>query len=488
MFRRNYKDAEIVNNSKYFDENYYLSTYPDIKNYKRSPACHYLLHGWKEGRNPSKDFITNSYIRVYQKGKAEECPIVHAVKNNITPEFSPSELQQNLPRKEDMVTPTELYNRTLCAPFEKLNVRLIDAPIKRCNIIFHGFVKSQMFGGKATELALAMLFCNKYDYELRIISQSIECECIDYVCSIYNIEKPKKISFVDLKKQNRFPLSNSECFICTMWLTAKCVLDIQLFKGKIFYMMQEVETFFYDHGDMGLLTELTLKNERLIPIVNSKLLYDYFSNEGYQNVIKNGMWFNPVFNANLYKPSKNAFEKKDKYKLFFYGRPHHQRNIFYFALKCLDKAFALGKLDPKKWEIYVAGDDVLNNIQLESDVPFHQLGIMEWTKYCEMLGNIDLCFSLMYTPHPSYPPLDAATAGSVVVTNKYLNKQNLDNYSKNILMAELDENDIINTLAKGQELAFDCERRKKNYEQSHTAGTWEECFDPILEKMKEMIE
>ena len=39
--------------SKYFDSIYYMKNNPDVVEAKIDPIEHYLMQGWKEGRNPS---------------------------------------------------------------------------------------------------------------------------------------------------------------------------------------------------------------------------------------------------------------------------------------------------------------------------------------------------------------------------------------------------------------------------------------------------
>ena len=42
----------------------------------------------------------------------------------------------------------------------------------------------------------------------------------------------------------------------------------------------------------------------------------------------------------------------------------------------------------------------------------------------------------MDTPHPSYPPLDLAASGAVVVTNRHGRKTSLCQYSENIVCVD----------------------------------------------------
>jgi hypothetical protein len=48
--------------SGYFDPAYYLKKYPDIRNAGMNPLKHYLVFGWKEGRDPSEKFDTKYYL------------------------------------------------------------------------------------------------------------------------------------------------------------------------------------------------------------------------------------------------------------------------------------------------------------------------------------------------------------------------------------------------------------------------------------------
>ncbi|WP_407423345.1 glycosyltransferase [Methanobrevibacter sp.] len=53
----------IIENSKLFDEKYYLSKYPDVKESDLSPIDHYLTFGAEEYCNPCEAFNTEEYVR-----------------------------------------------------------------------------------------------------------------------------------------------------------------------------------------------------------------------------------------------------------------------------------------------------------------------------------------------------------------------------------------------------------------------------------------
>ena len=59
-------EAEVaaIQASGLFDANYYFATYPDIHP-PINPIRHYCEYGWREGRNPSKEFNTRGYLEAH---------------------------------------------------------------------------------------------------------------------------------------------------------------------------------------------------------------------------------------------------------------------------------------------------------------------------------------------------------------------------------------------------------------------------------------
>lgn len=71
-----------ITKSGVFDRQYYLSQNPDVMESGISPEIHYLKFGWKEGRNPSPDFITAVYLSKYPELLAiGKNPIIHYLEN-----------------------------------------------------------------------------------------------------------------------------------------------------------------------------------------------------------------------------------------------------------------------------------------------------------------------------------------------------------------------------------------------------------------------
>jgi glycosyltransferase involved in cell wall biosynthesis len=60
-----------------FDPAFYLSRYPDVAAAGVDPFQHYLLYGFKEGRDPSIAFDTRHYLHRYLDGRTDENPLLH---------------------------------------------------------------------------------------------------------------------------------------------------------------------------------------------------------------------------------------------------------------------------------------------------------------------------------------------------------------------------------------------------------------------------
>lgn len=469
-----------IKESKYFDEEYYLSQNADVKAAGIDPVTHFHQYGWKEGRNPSSHFIISTILREYPEiRETSQNPILYVLDNKLEKEITDKSLDS-----------TPLASELIKSYFREsvpLNTLAVDSTKKRLNIIYNGFDASCFFGGKATALILAIMFAKKYCYALRIISQNPEKNLFYDFLELFKLEYDGELEFYSIEKSGEcLEVGKNDHFLCTMWSNADAILNSPAITGKIFYIMQEVETYFYDHGDNHLRCFNTLTNDRLIPIVNTKLLYDYLLKQGYKNV-KHGTFFEPSFPKEMYSPSVHSFAKKKEYKLFFYARPTHQRNLFYFGLDVLNQAFIRGVLNPKEWKVYLAGDNEVPDFRFDSRVKVEKLGVMKWKEYTDFASTVDLCYSTIYTPHPSYPPFDFVSSGAVVITNKYQNKGDLHMYSKNIVSGELKEEEMLRKLSEAVALAKNPSQRKKNYQSNAISLNWADSFKEVLPFMNNKL-
>jgi len=79
---RNKRKANLIDESEYFDPEWYLSQYPDVRDEGMNPALHYVTHGAKEGRNPGPDFNGSAYLRANPDLALENInPLEHYIKH-----------------------------------------------------------------------------------------------------------------------------------------------------------------------------------------------------------------------------------------------------------------------------------------------------------------------------------------------------------------------------------------------------------------------
>lgn len=383
-------------------------------------------------------------------------------------------------------------NQYGCKALKLLKVDENEPDKMRFNVVTDSIEANSLLGGVATALILSTLLCLKYNWKLRIITRTAVCDPSDYrkFMSLQNLKIPDEVEYVtDVqvgeRKSPRIEVSNSDIFMATSWWSAKSLLKSPYIK-QIFYIIQEEETFFYSYGDMHLWCKEIINDGRISFIVNTKLLFDYFKTEGCYNIINNSCWFEPAFSSDIYYPDEDTFKAKRKYKLFFYGRPNNSRNLFYHGIDYINEAIERNIINTEKWDIYMGGGDYPDFYFSNGYTPIMK-GRMSWKEYANFSRTIDLAFSLMYTPHPSYPPFDMLSSGAVVLTNNFANKKEL-NYSENLVMEDLKLEDMMEGFEKAIQLAENIEVRKKNYKSNTILRKWDDAFDSSIEYISKKIE
>ena len=370
---------------------------------------------------------------------------------------------------------------------------VVPAQRGRLNVVTDSVNEESLFGGVATAVVLAVLFARQKDMDLRIITRKsvTQPKHLNAFLDFYQLAQPAKVEYYSDCNRDLSPLSlklevtDQDIFLATSWWTAQAVNQVCR-RSRFFYVLQEVEPFFYPHGDERLRCEQTLAGTNIDFLINSRLLQEYYIQEEQENIIRNSIAFEPAFPRHIYSPGASSFDEKRKYRLFFYGRPHNPRNLFYTGLQYLEDAVASGIIDKDRWEIVIAGADV-PAFSFSGGVKPVVRGRMTWPEYAEFAKTVDLAFCLMYTPHPSYPPLDMAASGAVVLTNRYLNKTRLD-YSPNIILADLDENSMRQGFLAAVELAQNMPQRKTNFTGNRIEISWEKTLAETLGYMTDRVE
>lgn len=362
----------------------------------------------------------------------------------------------------------------LCTCFLK------DVQTRRVTIITDSVSSSSLFGGVGTALILGALLANKRHAQLRVVTRTERAkpQNVEHVLSLYQIELAEEIQFkfaAFYDQKYEIDIVKDELFITTSWWTTAAALP-SVPNDNILYLLQEDERMFYPFGDDRLRCETILRNRDIRFLINTKLLFDHFVQEGFDTIAAHALWFEPAFPQNIFYPRGGNTDKK---RFFFYARPNNPRNLFYLGIEIIEQAILQHVLDLAIWDICLVGKDI-PSLTFSGGYAPKQYEAMAWSDYAELLGTVDLGLSLMYTPHPSYPPLDLVASGAVVVTNRFACKQDLSSYSPNLICADLDKDALVDALRQAVSLALDTDLREQQYRKNGLLTDWRQALDCVI--------
>ena len=94
----------------------------------------------------------------------------------------------------------------------------------------------------------------------------------------------------------------------------------------------------------------------------------------------------------------------------------------------------------------------------------------------------------MDTPHPSYPPLDLAACGAVVVTNSHGIKTSLARYSDNILTVSPSVDSLKDGIRAGARLACDETLRFWTLSHNQLLRSWRAALEGTVQRLTSMFQ
>jgi hypothetical protein len=341
----------------------------------------------------------------------------------------------------------------------------------------------QLFGGVATALILTALLAQRTGRRLRIVTrtQAAAGENVAIVFRAHGIDWQENIEFVfaDLTDSESYvPINPDEIFVTTSWWSTASVQK-SVPTSQILYLLQEDERMFYPLGDEYLACAEIMSDPQIRKVINCHLLHRHLVADG---VIDEATpFFEPSFPKRIYFPGPTPTDG-EKRNFFFYARPNNSRNLYERGVAVIETAIERGILDPAKWNIHFVGKD-LQPMRLAGGVKPILLQNLAWEDYAAFVRSVDLALTLMYTPHPSYPPLDVAACGGVAVTNIFGVKTDLSAYSRSILCVDSDVETLVEGLRQGVKQALDPEGRRTALADSGIGRDWAASFAPVLDHL-----
>jgi len=245
-------------------------------------------------------------------------------------------------------------------------------------------------------------------------------------------------------------VSPFDTFVATAWWTKLTIEATNVPPEKLTYIIQDYEVLFYDEGDPveGELRQLAAKSyENPCHVkINSKFLADFLLQK---QILKS--WelaslevFEPAIDPKLFFEDSSVTKKK---QIFVYARPDVGRNRFDLCVEALKEA---APLIPADWKIFGLGS-LRHDVELGNDHKVIAMSKLAFDDYVYFLKSTPLGLCLMESPHPSYPPLELAACGGLVVCNRYANKD----YSllgRRYMCSELEAQAIAKNIVRGVSL------------------------------------
>ena len=309
----------------------------------------------------------------------------------------------------------------------------------RLNLLLPSLDEKHIFGGIATALSFFKALAAD-DTELRIIltDQSHpplldsaswkEWKILDGMQQDIN---GKVIVPMGDRWARSLAVRSNDRFIATGWWTAYTLLRLLDWQASAFakakqsfiYLIQDFEPGFYPWSSRYLMALSTYQDPSpVIRVFNTRLLQEYFATYGLPAAQEYA--FDPQLNSTLAAARQqliNAGASLNKEKiLLLYGRPGTPRNGFELACQGI-QYWSSQDSQAADWQCVSVGESHAP-IPLANGRYINSLGKLDLATYADWLTRSAMGLSLMFSPHPSYPPLEMAAFGVRVITNTYANK------------------------------------------------------------------
>lgn len=199
-------------------------------------------------------------------------------------------------------------------------------------------------------------------------------------------------------------LPDSDMAVATLWNTAFILLQYHRTKSKV-YLIQDYETQFYPGSVESGLADMTY-DFGFLGLFNTPGLRDAVMSD---HAMK-GYAFQPGIDHDVFFPNPSG-ELPDMRRMFFYGRPEVPRNGFSLGIHGLHQI----QQEYRDMEVFVAGHP---KSYANAGLRGKFLPYMDYRATGEMYRSCGGVVSFMFTPHPSYIPLQAMTCGSIPIARR----------------------------------------------------------------------
>jgi hypothetical protein len=294
-------------------------------------------------------------------------------------------------------------------------------------------------------------------------------------------------------------VSPTDRFIATIWSTAHVAHGALQAVGRerFLYLIHDYEPFSVPIGAFAALASQSYELPHFA-LFSTELLRDYFrshrfgvfSGDGADGDRQSAAFARAIGPADA--PTARELAERRSRRLLFYARPESRGavNMFELGAIALARAAADGVFSPD-WEFHGIGTRERSDpLALGSGAVLEMTPRRPPAEYAKLLRAHDVGLALAYTPHPSMPAIEMASAGMLTVTNSFENKtsQAVNAISSNLITVEASLEGLDAGLREAVAGVDDCVRRTRGSE-VHWSHDWDEAFnDALMERVVSLLE
>ena len=333
----------------------------------------------------------------------------------------------------------------------------VAGPGRTLHLLIPGVSPSGVFGGVGTAVALGIALAEAGERVQLVMTdygQSIDDATVRALILRHLDTSAETLARISIARcihdDVELTLGTDDVFIATAWWTAhRAAATIaahpDLRRRTIVYLVQDDETLFYEASERRLMAEASYQLDAL-HVVNSAPLATHLRSTRAIDV-DDAL----VLAPRIAVPQVLALRPVEELlRVIVYGRPSVGRNLFHTALRGIamwdTQRRARGGATPI--EIVSVGEPEQFRYRIGEQL-VRTPGVLGWDDYLALLATAHLGVSLMASPHPSYPPLEMAASGLVVVTNRW-GPKDLGTISERLVSCGTDAVEVAQALTEAE--------------------------------------
>jgi O-antigen biosynthesis protein len=351
--------------------------------------------------------------------------------------------------------------RTVSATVHDPQQRAIRAQLvgagRSVHVLIPGVSPSGVFGGVATAVALGVALAERGEQVSLVMTdygQSLDDATVRRLILRHVDTRPEVLERIRIHRaihdDTVLDLGADDVLLATAWWTAfRAAATIAAHPGlvrrRFAYLVQDDETLFYPASERSIMAERSYRFDAL-HVVNSVPLAAHLRDRHHIDA-EPDLVLAPLVAV----PQRLPLRAIDgPLRVVVYGRPSVGRNLFDAALRGIAMWEATRRAGGAATPIEVVSVGEPEQFRYRiGETMVRAPGVLSWEAYLALLAQAHLGVSLMTSPHPSYPPLEMATSGLVVVTNRW-GPKDLGLLSQRFVSCEPDAAGVAAALAEAE--------------------------------------